>query len=210
VNKITVLQFNKSKKRVSIFLDDSSSFVIDRQVVEDAGLRKGLDLSESQMKELMEADLSRRCLDAALRFLTYRPRSELEMKQRLRRRGFRDETISKILVRLREQNLINDAVFAQYWKDSRLSLNPKSRRLIKHELRRKGIYGEVADEATGDVDDSANAYKAGLKKARLMSSLGYEEFRRKLSNYLKWRGFSYGVISSVSERLWQEKQDLLK
>lgn len=210
MSKITVLQFNKSKNRVSVFLDDSYSFVIDRQVVEDVGLQKGLDLSECQIKELMEADLSRRCFDTALRFLAYRPRSELEMRQRMRRRGFRDDTISKVLVKLKEQNLINDTVFAQYWKDSRLSSNPKSRRLIKHELRRKGIYDKVADEATGDIDDSANAYKAGLKKARLISSMDYEEFRRKMSNYLKWRGFSYGVISSVSERLWQEKLNSLK
>jgi regulatory protein len=210
VAKIIVLQLNKSKKRVDVILSDSSSFVIDRQVAEEAGLKKGLDLSADQMKELMEADLYRRCFDAALSYLAYRPRSELEMKQRLRRRGFRDDVIHRVAVRLREQNLIDDAAFAEYWKDGRLSSSPRSKRLIRYELIRKGISGVVAGEATGDIDDSANAYKAGIKKARLLSSKRYEEFRKRLTNYLKWRGFGYAVIEKVSERLWQEKQDLSK
>lgn len=206
MGKITALQLNKSKRRVSIFLDDSSSFVVDKTVAEEAGLRKGLDLSLERMRALMEADLSQRCFEAALRFLAYRPRSELETRQRLHRRGFRDDVIHKVLVRLREQNLINDAAFAQFWKDSRLSSNPKSRRLIKYELLRKGIPSEAADKAIGELDDIENAYKAGRKKARLLSSLNHDEFRRRMLNYLKWRGFSYEVIDSVTERLWQEKQ----
>lgn len=208
--KITVLQLNKARNRISVLLDDSSSFVVDKTVAVEAGLRKGLDLSLERMRALMESDLSHRCFEAALRFLAYRPRSELEIKQRLYRRGFGDDVISRVLVRLREQNLINDAAFAQFWKDSRLASNPKSRRLIKYELMRKGIAGDAVDKAIGDVDDRENAYKAGMKKARLLSSLGHEEFRRRLSSYLKWRGFGYEVIDSVSERLWQEKQNFSK
>ncbi len=208
--KVIALQLDKSKKRVSVFLNDSSSFTIDREVIQEAGLRKNLDLSANRIKELIESDLSHRCFDTALRFLAYRPRSELEMKQRLYKHGFREEIINKVLLRLREQKLINDVAFAQYWKESRLSFNPRSRWLIKHELMKKGIPGETADEATGDLDDTANAYKAGFKKARLLSSLDYNEFRRRLFNYLKWRGFNYEIIDHASERLWREKQNLSK
>jgi regulatory protein len=205
VAKIIALQLNKPQKRVTVLLDDASSFVIDKLVAEDAGLKKGLELSAKQLKSLMEADLYRRCLEAALRFLAYRPRSEKEVKQSLRRRGFGDGITSKVLAKLGEQNLLNDKAFAQFWTHSRLSSNPKSRRLIKYELLGKGISREAAEQATSDIDDAANAYKAGLKKARLMSSLDYSEFRRRIASYLKWRGFSYDVVDSVSERLWQEK-----
>ncbi len=210
MGKITALQLNKSKRRVSVFLDDSSSFTVDRTVAEEAKLRKGTDLSMEKMRALIEADLSHRCFEAALRFLACRPRSEMETKQRLYRRGFRDDVITRVLARLREQNLINDAGFAQFWKDSRLASNPKSRSLIKYELMRKGIAGDAVDKAIGDVDDIENAYKAGTKKARLLSSLEHDGFRQRLSSYLKWRGFSYQVIDSVTERLWQEKENLVK
>ena len=102
--------------------------------------------------------------------------------------------------------MINDIAFAQYWKDNRLSFNPKSQRLIKRELKQKGIAIETADEAVRDLDDEANAYKAGLKKARVLAASEYNEFRSRLSSYLRWRGFSYEVIDHVSARLWQEQQ----
>lgn len=210
MGEIIAFQLNKSKKRISVFLSDSSSFIIGREVAEQAGLCKGLDLSMRQLKELLESDLYHRCFDYAVRLLAYRPRSELEMKQRLCKRGFQEDVVRKVLLRLRAQNLINDFDFAQYWKDSRLSSNPRSRRSIKCELIRKGIPSETADEATSTLDDTAIAYKAGLKKARLISSMDYDEFRRRLSNYLKWRGFTYEVIDNVSERLWQEKQNSSK
>lgn len=210
MSKITALQPNKSRNRVSVFLSDSSSFVIDKETAGKSNLKKGLELSAEQVKELQESALYHRCLDAAVGLLAYRPRSELEMKQRLYRRGFREDVITRVLAGLREQNIVNDVAFAQYWKDNRLSFNPRSRRLIKYELLRKGVPTETVDEATSDLDDTANAYKAGLKKARLMSSMDYDEFRRRLSNYLKWRGFSYEVINNISERLWREKQYLAK
>ena len=208
MNKIIALQLNKSRQRVSVFLSDASSFVIDKETAGKANLKKGLELSASQVKELQESALYRRCLDAAAGLLAYRPRSELELKQRLYKRGFRDDIVVKVLARLSEQNIVNDVAFAQYWKDNRVSFNPRSRRLIKYELLRKGVPSETVDEATRDIDDTANAYKAGLKKARLMSSMSYDEFCRRLSNYLRWRGFSYEVSSNITERLWQEKQDL--
>ncbi len=206
--KITTLQLNKSKKKVTVFLDDLSSFTIDKTIAEDVGLRKGVDLSEERLKQLLEVELYRRCYEIGLRFLAYCPRSEREIQQRLHRRGFDDAVVNKVLVKLRKENLINDAAFAQSWKDSRLSSNPKSRRMVKYELMRKGVSSEAVDKAIGDMDDTANAYKAGLRKARLLSSLSYSEFRRRMESYLKWRGFSYDVINVISERLWQEKQNV--
>jgi regulatory protein len=210
VSKIVILQLNKSNKRVDVILADSSSFTIDRKVAEEAGLRKGVDLSPEQLNELTEADIYRRCYDSALNFLASRPRSELEIKQRLRRNGFNDEIINRVAMRLREQNLIDDIAFAEYWKENRLSSKPRGKRLIKYELLRKGIPGDTVGQAIGDIDDNANAYKAGKRKARLLYSLSYEEFRKRLSNYLKWRGFSYEVIYKVTESLWKEKQNLSK
>ena len=149
-------------------------------------------------------------LESALIFLACRARTGLEIKQKLRKRGFNNDIISKTLEKLRGQKLIDDASFAKDWKESRIKSNPRSKRLIKYELMAKGISGETAIEAINDLDDSANAYKAGLKKARLMVSLSYEEFRKRLLNYLKWRGFSYQIINNVIDRLWNEKENISK
>jgi regulatory protein len=208
IAKIIAIQLNKNRNRVDIILDDTTSFSIDKKVAQEAGLRKGVDLNEEQLEKLTEADVYFRCYDSALTFLSYRARSEFEIKQRLRKHGFNDDIIVRVIDRLREQKLIDDLSFANYWKENRLNSNPKSKRSIKYELIGKGIPGEIALEATSDIDDSANAYRAGLKKARLLFCLDYNEFRKRLSNYLKWRGFSYTTINNVVELLWKEKQKI--
>ncbi len=203
---ITDLQWNRSRKRVNVFLDGSLSFTVDGEVIIDAGVYVGQELSRLQIKELREADQFQRCFNNALRYLTYRPRSEVEIKVHLLRRACSQNVIHKVILKLKEQRLIDDLAFAQYWKDNRLSFSPRSRRLIKQELRQKGITVETIDEVLDDVNDEFSAYKAGQRKVRTMTTSDYAEFHRRLSNYLRWQGFGYEVIESVIVRLWEERQ----
>ena len=206
MSRITAIQLNKSKKRVNVFFDSASSLTVNKSVVEEMGLRKGMDISDEQTKELMHADQFHRCLEAAVRYMAYRPRSEMELRQRLYQRGFRDNIIIPVLAKLKSQDIIDDEAFATYWRDIRQTTSPRSQRMLKYELQKKGITSDLVDKTIGDIDDVAAAYKVGLKKARLLSSTNYTDFVKRLSNYLKWRGFDFEVISVVSKRLWQEKQ----
>lgn len=194
------------KKRVNVFIDGSFSFAIDGKVAGRAGLQVGQHLSADQIEELTQTSVFQKCLDAALRYLSYRSRSDAEVRQRLRRHGFADDVVSRTITELEQRKLIDDVAFAQFWTDNRLSFSPRSRRLIKLELRQKGVAHETADEVTGDLDDEVSAYEAALKKARVLAALDYGEFRRRLSAYLRRRGFSYEVISHVVARLWHEQQ----
>jgi regulatory protein len=146
------------------------------------------------------------CLDAAYYYLSYRPRSEGEIRQWLRKRGFSNDVVEKTIARLREQNLTDDLAFAQFWKDSRLSFRPKSKRLIKRELRDKKIDGEIIEQVTNDIDDEEIAYRLGSGRLPSLAHLDYRTFYRRLSSYLAYRGFSYEVIRRTASLLWQEKE----
>ncbi len=206
MGRITALRLGRNKKRINVFIDGSFSFAIGKEVAAGAGLQIGEGLSMDQIEELKQVDSFQSCFEAALHYLGYRPRSEAEVRQRLFRRSFTDDAVNKVIVELRERKVIDDAAFAQYWKDNRLTFSPRSRQLIKRELRQKGVATETADEIVGDLNDETSAYEAGLKKARVLVTLDYSEFRSRLSGYLRRRGFSYEVISCVLARLWQERQ----
>ena len=147
------------------------------------------------------------CLDAAYYYLSYRPRSEGEIRQWLRKRGFTDEVTEAAIAKLREQNLTDDLAFAQFWKDNRLSFRPKSRRSIEKELRVKKVASEIIEQVTNDIDDDQIAYKLGSSRLPSLAHLDYPNFRRRLSSYLAYRGFGYEVIRDTVARLWREKQD---
>lgn len=201
---ITAIEVQKrGQKRLNVFCDGTFAFSVKREVIVEQGIRVGQTLSDSQVEELLRADLLYRCLEAAFRLLSYRPRSEAEIRGRLSRR-FEGETIEKTIIHLKENQLIDDAAFAEFWRDNRESFRPCGKRLLRKELKGKGVASEVIDEVIEMVKDEESAYRAAQRRVRALET-DYETFRRKLGAFLGRRGFSYGVINSTVERLWRER-----
>jgi regulatory protein len=203
MSKVTALRIRKGrKKRVNVFLDNRFAFSLEAEVVIREGLQVGQELSANQIEALAKSDHFHSCLNAATHFLGYRPRSEFEVRERLQRRGFDDNTVEGVIAKLKEQGLVDDVAFAQFWKENRDSFSPRSQWLTKLELRQKGVTDDIIDQVIETIDDDDNAYRAALSKARSLPRSDYQGFRRRLGEYLKRRGFGYGVINHTIERLW--------
>ena len=146
-----------------------------------------------------------KALNAALHFLTYRPRSESEVRRRLSRRYLPD-VIERVILFLRQNRYLDDAAFAQLWRRSREQSRPKGRRAVEYELRQFRVDREVIEEALEGFDDRANAYKVAQKPAARLAAKdsSREVFRRKIGALLQRRGFGYSVVAETVDRLWQE------
>jgi regulatory protein len=205
MSKITAIRFRQDRgKRVNVFLDGRFAFSLAAEVAIKQGLQVGQELSTSHIEALARSDNFHRCLNMATRYLSYRLRSEFELRERLYRRGFDGDSVEAVLAKLKEQGLVDDTAFAQFWKDNRESFSPRSRWLTKLELRQKGVAQEVIDRVADVIDDDDSAYRAAVNKARSLPKSDYQSFRYRLGEYLKRRGFSYEVISHTVERVWQE------
>jgi len=205
MTKVTALRVGRSRQRVNVFLDGKFAFSLEAEVALKEGLQVGQELSSSQIEALVRSDHFHRCLNATVHYLSYRPRSESEVRERLQRRGFDGDSIEAVIAKLKEQGLISDIAFAQFWKDNRESFSPRSQWLTRLELRRKGVTTDIIDQVVDEVDDADNAYRAALSKARGLPLSDYQGFRRRLGDYLKRRGFGYEVINHTVERIWQER-----
>lgn len=149
--------------------------------------------------------ISQSCLDAAFRYLSYRPRSELEIKVRLRKRGFDDLSIEGVLINLKEQGLVDDTAFARFWRDNRESFSPRSRTMLQRELRQKGVDSYIIAEVAEDLNEEVSAYRAAQKFMKRLTMADYDSFCRKLGSFLKRRGFNYNVTQHTVNQLWQER-----
>jgi regulatory protein len=211
MRKITALHARKGRsKRVNIYLDGKFAFSLEAEVALKEGLKKGQELSPERIEEIASENSYRRCYDAAALFLSYRPRSEPEVRERLSRRGFPAASIDAVITRLKEQGLVDDTAFAQFWTENRDSFSPRSRWLTGQELRRKGVDEEIINQAVGTLDDEDSAYRAARKKARNLPRHDFQDFYHRLGDHLQRRGFSYGVIKSIVNRLWNELEDELQ
>lgn len=206
MGKVTAIRTGRGRgKRVNIFLDGRFAFSLEAEVVLKENLQVGQELSDSQIEALAKSDCFQRCLNAAAHYLSYRPRSEAELRQRLYRRGFDDDSIGAVLKRLKEQGLVDDVAFARFWRDNRQHFSPRSRWLTKLELRQKGVAEDIIEQVLDTVDDDDSAYQAARVKLRSLPQSDYQGFRRRLGEYLRRRGFSYGSINHTVRRVWYEQ-----
>ncbi len=202
--EITALKVQKKDpQRVNVYLDGEFAFGLARIVA--AWLTVGQTLSESEIGRLQAQDAQEVAYQYTLRLLNYRPRTEKEVEQKLKDKGYPPELISGTLERLRQSSLLNDEQFAQDWIESRVAFHPRSQRVMKMELRQKGVAEDVIDKTLdGAVDEEYLAYQAAQRRAQRLANTDWPDFRNKLIQFLARRGFSYGTISPVVKRLWEE------
>jgi regulatory protein len=209
MSKITGLKPKKTReKRIKVFLDGKPAVDILAETALKEDLMVGQDLTASRLETLAGADRYQRCFNAALRYLGYRPRSEAEIRQRLRQHGFDSDCTEKTLAKLKEQGLVDDTAFARFWLENREAFSPRSRRLTKLELRRKGLKNDIIEQVAGEINDRDSAYRAALGRARRLPMSDYQAFRRRLGEYLGRRGFSYNIIKETTERVWKEHKNI--
>jgi regulatory protein len=203
MKKITAITVQKkSPSRVNIYLDGEFAFGLAR--ITAAWLKTGDELNDEKIAKLLDEDARERAYQQAMLFLSYRARSEKEIRQNLLKHEIPEEVIEDTLERLRKAGLANDNDFARAWVENRNTFRPRSKKALAIELRQKGLDDEAIQASISNVDEEALAYETGLKRATRFTSLERNEFRKKLSEFLARRGFSYSVIASVVSRIWNE------
>jgi len=203
MRKITAIEAQKKRSsRVNIHLDGEFAFGLER--ITAAWLRVGQELDEKKIEELQIADARERALQQSLLFLSYRARSESEIRLNLKKHEIPEQIIEETIERLRKNGLADDKKFASAWVENRVTFRPRSRRMMALELRQKGLDEEATKSALDEVDDEALAYEAAHKRAGRLKGLEWIDFRKKLSEFLARRGFSYGVILPVITKIWNQ------
>ncbi len=204
MKKITSIRSGGRGRKVKLYLDGRQALVIEVEVALKERLTAGRELTEDEVSRLLSENQYQRCLNAAVHLLGYRPRSESEVRDRLKRRGFTEDDIDSTVVKLKEQGYIDDAAFARYWRENREAFSPRSRGLTALELRRKGVSSEIVRETVTEIDNAESAYRAAASKARRTPLSDYKLFKNRLGGYLRRRGFNYETINITVEKFWQE------
>ncbi|HPS42127.1 MAG TPA: regulatory protein RecX [Anaerolineaceae bacterium] len=203
---ITAIRVQKrNPNRVNVDLDGEFAFGLSRIVA--AWLKVGDRLSDQRVTELVASDTDEVLYQKALNLLSRRPYSAHEVRSKLLQKDFPNDKIEATLKRLAEAGLLADEKFASQWVENRNNNHPRSQRLIKYELQRKGITNDVIDTAlAGSEQDSELAYRAAVPYARRLQQADWLTFSKRLGGFLARRGFSYGIADPVVHQVW----DLMK
>lgn len=197
----------RDKERVNLYLDGSFAFGL--ALEEAIHLRIGQELSEAEVEGLRDEDGYHRAYSRSLDYLSRRPRSESELDRYLREREVSEAHRARVIERLRRNGFLDDAAFAQYWIENRETFRPKGAMALRAELRQKGLDETIINQslAESELDEEEGAYRVARRYVpRLAEITERHLFQQKLAAPLSRRGFSWEVIRSVADRLWDELQ----
>lgn len=138
----------------------------------------------------------------ALRFLSFRPRSEKEVRQNLRGKHAPFAIIEKVIAKLKEKNFINDEEFIKWWIEQRTTFRPKGMRAIKIELRQKGIPDEMINDQLSLIKDRGSNEVELIKKLIEQRMPRYKDLPKqkiyeRLARFLAGKGFDFETIKDV-------------
>jgi regulatory protein len=198
--KITALTFQKKNpNRVNVYLDEEFGFGIQKSLA--AELQVGQDLSQAEIEDLELRDEEEQAYQRALRYVSRRPHAEREIRDKLIRNRVPSDICERVIDRLRNASLVDDAAFAETWVENRRVYRPRSARALRHELKQKGVGSAAIEAALCDFDDEEAAWQAGRKAARRYKSLPEETAVKRMQGYLARRGFSYRITRKIVDAL---------
>lgn len=191
--KITAIkQQAKRRGRYSIYIDEKFAIGLSESELLRLGLFLGQELTQDELALFKEQSNQSKWFDKVLNLLSYRPRSEWEIKEYLRRKDCPPEIIESLLNKLSVNGYVNDEQFARRWIESRRQLKSTSRRKIAMELKVKRIDNSIIDEVlTADKSDTDELQI--IKDLITKKGQRYPD-RVKLMQYLARQGFSYEDI----------------
>lgn len=144
-------------------------------------------------------------LRIALSYLSRRPRTIFEMYQYLKKKQVVEDLAEAVIEKLVQASYLDDEAFAGWFIDSRRHQKPKSRFALGYELRRKGVSPDIIEKILAGHDDREMALKALQPRLRSWRSLDHREFKKKVLNFLVYRGFNHEVIQSLMETIGQSE-----
>ena len=194
--KITAIkQQVKKANRYSFYVDGKYSFSLSENDFVNYGLVSGQEITEQDLSKYKQASDDGKWLDRTLNLLSYRPRTEWEIRSYLKRKDCPEQIVDRTLNKLRVNKYLDDEQFAKRWVENRRLLKPVSRRKLSQELRAKRISSEILDRVLSD-DKEITDEKSVLRELVAKKSNRYPD-RVKFMQYLARQGFGYEDIKAV-------------
>lgn len=189
-----VEKVNKSKFK--IYIDEEYQFVLYQRDLYVYGIEEGDEIQEDLYHKILKETVIRRGKQKALDLLKLMDRTEAELRSKLRQADYASAVVEHIMEYIHGFSYLNDARYAlNYVRNHKES---KSRTILLMELKQKGVSRDLIqvafDEEYTEVDDENTAIKKQIeKKVRNLDEMTDDQ-RKKVTNYLLRKGFSYELI----------------
>lgn len=208
ITKIT--RGKNNPERYNIFLEEKFAFSVDETVLIRYQLTKGKELDQWTIEEMNFEDEVRKAFNKSLDFLSYRMRSENEVRQKLKDKEFGNAVIDEAVKKLYKLNFLDDRAFSEALMQTQIRSSKKGPKAIQQDMQKKGIDKQMQKDVLADFSEEEQlelAKELAEKIADKEKTKTPRQIEQKINDSLMRKGYSYSLIKQAIADLDLEKDE---
>ncbi|RKD71054.1 regulatory protein [Sinobaca qinghaiensis] len=204
VAKITTQQ--KNSQRYNIFSEeqgkDKYAFSVDESAIVEFGLKKGLELSDTELEAIEAFDQKRRAWNAVLHYLSFSMRTKWQVEQYLLEKEYAPAAVEEAVNRALDYKFLDDAAFAEAFVRTKINTTDKGPKIITGDLRQKGIGPDLAEKALLQFTKERQIDKGVkiIQKKADRQKDAHTIFKKKMMDALRQKGYDTEIFTIA----WEE------
>lgn len=193
----------KRKRLSAIYIDGEYALKVDTETVLTSRFKVGSEITDEELKELIDEGEEKRAKEKALWLLSNRDHSRRELETKIRRTSD-PQSARKAAERMEELGLVDDEKYARRLAQQLFYGKHLSERGVRQKLIEKGLERELVDEVLEEFDLDPREQIEELLETKYARSLSDEKGRRRTIAALQRMGFSWSDIKACLSNYCEE------
>ena len=202
---MTITDIKKGRKYLSaIYIDGELAVRIDTRVILEENVRIGKEITDEDLKELIDLSNLRRAKEKALWLISHRDHSKKELVDKIAKTA--DKESAKVAAdRMEELGLVNDEKYARRYAEELINVKHLSKSAVKYKLVQKGIDRDLIDEILCETETDPKEHIRVIIEKKYLKNLSDEKGKRRCFAGLQRMGYGYSDINSVVQEYIEDE-----
>ncbi|MBQ8342802.1 MAG: RecX family transcriptional regulator [Clostridia bacterium] len=207
MNEITAITPQiKDKTRCNVYVDGRFCCGLTLEATVKNRLKVGVVITEERLAEIQLESEKNTAFDKALTHLSATRKTEKQVRTFLGSKGYLPAVVDYVVEKLRSYNFLNDGEYAEAYVES--VAKRKGGRLIRMELRGKGVSDEEIDAALDGLDkDTELAVATAILQKYMRGKACDQPTLQKAYRYLMSKGYDYETAKAALATLGEIDED---
>lgn len=198
-----------NNERYNLYLDEKYAFSVDEAVLIKYQLSKGKVIEAFTIDEIVFDDEVRKAYNKAINFLSYRMRSEHEVKKKLQMSEFGEAVILEAVRKLYDHGFLNDESFTKALVNTQKKNSKKGPTAIRQELKKKGINKDLQEEVLATYSEDEQLTIARTLTEKIINQnvdKTPRQIKQKVQDSLQRKGYNFTIISQAIDSFKLDKE----
>jgi len=199
--RITNITKQKRKDdRYNIYLDEEYAGSLNAETMVKFDIETNKLIELDFFNEIVETDNRSYAFNLALKYVSYRRRTEKEVFDYLVKKELTSTTAEHAVKKLLAYGYLNDLEFAKEFIAYHINAGKYGKIVLKHKMITKGFSESITDNALSEYryeQEYKNAERIYHKILNANQKLDPRKLREKLYRSLASKGFEYDIISDL-------------